>query len=109
MPRLCANDKAHAWLTHSDFSVVPRAQNEFELARCWEMGVSAKLINDLATLSRFPILHPAMMRILAMLLRLLVAPGARAEAEDCHRKALARHLQIGLAPAARQHVTNDAK
>ena len=66
-------------------------------------------INGLATLSRFPILRQAMIRILAMRLRLLVAPGVRAEAKGCHRKALAVYPQDGLAQAGRQRVTNDEK
>jgi hypothetical protein len=92
-----------------DFSVIRTKQNEFVLARCWEMGTSAISINDLATLSRFPILRQAMIRILAMLLLLLVASGARAEAKDCYRKALGMQPQAGLAQAGRQRVTNDEK
>ena len=77
-------------------------------SRC-RPGMSAISINDLATLFRFPILLQAMIRILAMLLLLLVAPGARTEAKDCYRKAVGTLLQASLAQAGRQRVTNDEK
>jgi len=78
------------------------------LARFWGMEMSAKFINGLATLSRFPILPQAMIRFLAMPL-LLFTPGARAEAKDCYRKALAMYPQDGFAQAAWQRVTKDEK
>ena len=49
-----------------------------------------------------------MIRFLAMPL-LLFTPGARAEAKDCYRKALAMYPQDGFAQAAWQRVTKDEK